>query len=246
LSLYVSPWCADLQFELQARARKDAELTMFVPGTFREINGGQQVVYVSAVEDQGKELRKVFIQSQLPDGVAVTTGERGHQQIDAKSGARYIVLNDGYRYEGTPGKGDYQSVHFRRAAMRIESAPAEQTWQRREAIPSSELFHSTTPSHAAELQKRFSKPLSLFLLAVLAPLLARAQPREGRYGRLVAAILIYSIYANLLEIAEAWLAHGRVWSPLGLWWVHALVLATGAGLWVSQYGFFGLSSARKR
>jgi lipopolysaccharide export system permease protein len=99
-----------------------------------------------------------------------------------------------------------------------------------------ELLDSTTPSHKAELHHRLSGPTALLVVALLAPLLARAQPREGRFGRVVAAVLIYAIYINLLEIGKSWLTHERAWPVLGLWWVHGLFASVGLGLWIYQYG----------
>lgn len=240
LSFYVVPYCMDLQFELQARARKDAEVSMFTPGTFREINGGHQVVYVGALQGNGRELEKIFIQNQTPNGVAITTGERGYQQIDPQSGIRYITLNDGYRYEGIPGQGDYQIVNFRRLSVRVDSAPAEQAWQHRETIPSRELFGATDLSHIAELHHRFSGPIAALIVTFMAPLLARARPKEGRYARLVAAVLIYTVYTNLLEIGQSWLSHGRLWPGLGLWWVHGLFALVGGGIWFYQCGIWAM------
>lgn len=236
LSLYVVPLCMDLLFELQTRARNEAEISLFTPGTFREVDGGQQVVYVGAIEDNGRELRKVFIQTLLPEGIAITTGEQGHQRIDADSGVRYMILNDGYRYEGNPGQGDYRNLHFRRLTVRIESAPNETGWQRREAIPTSELWRSPLPSHAAELHHRFSSPVILLMVTLLAPMLAHANPREGRYARVVAAVLIYAIYTNLLEVGQSWMARGQAWSVLGFWSVHGLFALLAMGLWIYQYG----------
>jgi hypothetical protein len=68
------------------------------------------------------------------------------------------------------------------------------------------------------------------LIALWAPLLARAQPREGRYGRIVAAALIYAIYFSLVGVGESWLSHGVVSAWVGLWWVHGLFLLFGLGL----------------
>jgi len=235
-SLYVLPLCMGLQFELEAKARQEAEVSMFTPGTFRELADGQHVIYVGALVEGGKELRKIFIQSRTLEGIAITTGERGYQKIDSKSGARYVVLSDGYRYEGNPGQGDYRNLHFQQLSVRLESVPPEQTWRHQETIPTMELLDSTTPSHKAELHHRLSGPTALLVVALLAPLLARAQPREGRFGRVVAAVLIYAIYINLLEIGKSWLTHERAWPVLGLWWVHGLFASVGLGLWIYQYG----------
>ena len=82
-------------------------------------------------------------------------------------------------------------------------------------------------------EKSWSLALQIALplvIALWAPLLARARPREGRYGRIVAAVLIQAIYFNLIGAGESWLSHGVVGIGLGLWWVHGLFLLFGLGL----------------
>ncbi|HXH02199.1 MAG TPA: LPS export ABC transporter permease LptF [Candidatus Competibacteraceae bacterium] len=244
LSLYVLPRCMALQFEIQDRARQDAELSIFKPGVFREVADGRHVVYVGRVEDNGRALEEIFVRSQLREGLAVTSARHGRQEFDLERGTRYIVLNDGYRYEGTPGGGDYRSVHFRELRLRLDSVPEDRNWRRRETIPTAELWNTNDRDHAAELHTRLSGPVSLLVVLFLAPLLARAHPREGRYGRVVAAILLYVIYFNLLGIGEAKLKSGQVWLALGLWWVHALIALFGVGLWWYHYGRRGSRGGR--
>lgn len=236
LSLYVVPQAMELHYDLQTRARQSIELYLFNPGTFQEVAGGEHVIYVGSLSADRRELRKVFIQSRDREGVAITTGERGYLQIDPISNARYMILTDGHRYEGSLDQGNYQSVEFERLGVRVDPAPSEQAWMRREAIPTSQLWNSASPLHRAELHKRISGPLSLLLLTFLAPLLARTHPREGRYARVVAAILIYTIYINLLGMGEAWLKRETLWAGLGLWWVHGLLGLLGLAMWRHYYG----------
>jgi lipopolysaccharide export system permease protein len=60
--------------------------------------------------------------------------------------------------------------------------------------------------------------------------LARLRPRQGRFGRIGIAILVYFIYSQLLAAARAWVEGGVVSEWLGMWWVHVLALALG--LWL--------------
>lgn len=236
LSLYVAPQAMALYYELQAQARQNAAVSMFVPGRFQEADEGRHVIYVGQVIDGGQELRDIFIQSLLPGEIGVTTAERGHQEIDPGTGSRYVVLEDGHRYEGFPGRGDYRSAHFERMKIRIETEPDESARIRSEAMPTAVLAQSTALRDIAELHQRISGAIAMLLLALLAPLLARAKPREGRYGRVVAAVLVYTIYINLLGVGGAWIEKGIVWPGLGLWWVHALLAALVLGLALYQYG----------
>ena len=240
LSLYLVPQSQDLHYQLRDQARKEAELTIFSPGTFREINYGQHVVYIGSLRESGQAIQHVFVRSLLPGGFAVTTAERGRQRIDTELGVRYLILENGYRYQQQaraerPEQNDYDSVRFETLTLRLDSTPIESAQRPRETLPTRELLNSNDPRLRAELQQRLSGPLSLLLITLLAPLLAHANPREGRYGRVVAALLIYTIYVNLLGVGEAWLERDRLWPELGLWWVHGIMSLLALVLWWRLY-----------
>ena len=98
LSFLLIPAIMELQFDVLAKARKEAEVSVFAPGTFREVLNGRHVVYIGALDE--RELRHVFIQSREPDGsLSITTGAQGRQET-SEEGIRSIVLDHGYRYRG--------------------------------------------------------------------------------------------------------------------------------------------------
>ena len=220
---------------------------MFTPGTFRSVAGGQHVVYIGSLGEQGKTLQNVFVRSLTPEGIAVTTAVRGYQKIDLDQGVRYLVLENGSRYQPHPNgsslenaradvaSNDYDLIRFETLTARIDRADIDNVRERREAIPTGELLNSEDPRLRAELQQRLSGPVSLLIIVLLAPLLAHANPREGRYGRIVAGLLVYTIYVNLLGVGDAWLERNQIWPELGLWWVHAIFLLLTFGLWLYQY-----------
>ncbi|MFO1349459.1 MAG: LPS export ABC transporter permease LptF [Gammaproteobacteria bacterium] len=232
LSFWVVPLSMDLLYKLQNLARKEAEVSFLTPGIFRVLSGGEHVVYIGALSDNNTTLRNIFVRSKTPSGIAVTTAREGHQQIDTEKGARYIALDRGHRYEGALDQKNYSNVQFDRLTVRIDSIPKDDTRLRREALPTHLLLNTDEPALRSELHVRLSGPVSLLLIAFIAPLLARARPREGRYGRLIAAILVYTIYVNLLGVGQAWLERDKVPPTLGLWWAHATLLLLGIGLWI--------------
>lgn len=228
LSMVLVPLMMDYQFEVLARARKEAEISMFVPGTFREALGGRHVVYIGALNQ--RELRDVFIQTRESNGdLSITTGQQG-RQIVGDDGIRHIVLERGYRYRGVPGHGDYEMLHFDRATVRVDAAPPQQEWKHRETLPTTQLWGSKDPNFIAEWHMRLNSPIQILIITLWAPLIARTRPREGRYGRIVAAVLIYAVNFNLIGVGESWLSKGALSSTIGLWWVHGVFILFGVGL----------------
>jgi len=72
----------------------------------------------------------------------------------------------------------------------------------------------------AEFQWRLSTPLSALLLALLAIPLSRSKPRQGRYARMLAALVIYAVYFNLMDVGRTWVEMG---TRQNIWWVPGLL-----------------------
>ena len=100
------------------------------------------------------------------------------------------------------------------------------------------LLASSAAADRAELQWRLSVPFSLFVLALVAVPLSRSSPREGRYGRLGVGILVYIIYANMLNIARSMVEQEEVPQWLGMWWAHLLFGVIGLVLLARESGWF--------
>lgn len=234
INLFLLPTVMEWQFTALDKARKEAEISMFTPGQFREIAGGRHVVYIGALNE--RELSNIFVRTTERDGsISITTGAQGRQATDAQ-GIRHLVLEQGHRYRGIPGQANYDLLRFERALLRIDTEVPLNARLHRETTPTRELLSSNEPKYAAELHLRLNGPMQILLIALWAPLLARTRPGASRYGRIVAAVLIYAIYFNLVGIGESWLGRGAVSGSIGLWWVHAVFLLFGASLWFYEYG----------
>jgi lipopolysaccharide export system permease protein len=97
-----------------------------------------------------------------------------------------------------------------------------------EATPTRDLIGSPDLERAAELQWRIALPVMAIVLTLIAVPLSRLRPREGRYGRVVLAVIVFFVYLQLLSAGKVWIARGTVPPWLGLWWVHAAVGAFAA------------------
>ena len=67
-------------------------------------------------------------------------------------------------------------------------------------------------------------PVSAIILALLAIPLSYVNPRAGRSGSMLIAILVYAIYSNMISVSQAWVAQGKLSFGIGVWAVHALML----------------------
>ena len=224
LSLWLSPSAGRTVDFLTKKAAQDLKFGVLEPGRFRELPNDGGVFYIESVSDDRSEIRGVFARLLSERGESVITAPRGVQRTDPITGARNIVLLDGYRVDGAAGQADFRITRFDEHGVTIDPPDFVYRSSKQATKPSMALLGSADPRDQAELQWRLSSPLAVLLLALLAVPLSRIEARAGRYSKVAMGIVIYIVYFNLLGIAQAWLESGKLPAWIGLWWVH-LVLA---------------------
>lgn len=235
ISFYVAPWAEEQSYRLRDVQESRAMLTGIGAGRFAEPAGGDGVLYFARSSADGTLMHDVFMQHHRREGEVVLSAQRGRRWQD-ETGAQYLVLMDGYRYEGLPGEGAFRIIRFDQHAVRIEARDVEPSQRKQRARPTRELIGADKAVDVAELQWRVSMPLSVLVLSLLAVPLSRTNPRQGKYSKLFVAVLIYLIYSNLLGVSNSWVARGRLAPEAGMWWVHLALLLGTWGLFVRQYG----------
>jgi lipopolysaccharide export system permease protein len=235
------------RFTIQKQLEAGSGLETIAAGQFRELAGGEVVFYAERQSQDGTALEEVFIQSLRRGAENLLLAERAWQRTDGQGG-RYLVLENGYRYEGVPGRADFRIIHYRQHEMRVAEPDAAQQQANDEtaALTTRFLWESDSPWHQAELQWRLAMPLSAVLLALLAVFLSRTNPRQGRYGKFFLGILVYVIYSNLLGVARTWVERGKVDPLIGIWWVHLLLLVIVALLMFRHAGGFKALFGKQR
>jgi lipopolysaccharide export system permease protein len=226
-TLWIVPAAQESSQRLVDQAAARNEIEGIAPGRFNAAGGGEQLIYAEEISPDRRQLVNVFGYARDAKGVStVVSAKRAIQYFDDASGDRFLVLQEGYRYEGMPGQADFRVVQFATHGVRV---------QEREVVPSKLALYSVSsarlwngwrsPAYRAELEWRISLALSTVLLGLLAVPLARTNPRQGRYGRLFVGILVYITYNNLMTIARTWVGRNAVPEWVGMWWVHVLMLA---------------------
>lgn len=237
MALYVSPWAAGQSNIVRKNAERDAELSLFEAGRFKGSQDGSRVFYAERSANNGARLENVFIHAYEDEGATVVSAPRGGQVQNPDTGRRLLMLEDGYRYEGTPGRADYQIVQFGVHGIDLKPDAPDYRSSKRDLISTTQLLESDDPGDLAELQWRLSIPLMALVFTLLAVPLAKTSPRQGRYAKLVAAILIYVLYSNLLGISKVWLERGVLAPQIGLWWVPVLFTMAGLIMLAQQNGW---------
>lgn len=244
-ALLVALLCAWLSFVLtplgvqqvaQILNEQDAltEFDTLVPGRFQSMRDGSRVTYAQELSSGRDELRNVFISekrdvrkpSNKDEGITVLVAKTGRQEI-YEDGSRYLILHDGYRYDGTPGDADYRVIHYDTYGVLLPKPSVEVNVGERETMRTQELLGSSEPKIQSELQWRLSMPILVLVVTLIAVPLSRVNPRQGRFLKLLPAILLYMAYLALLIGARSALDKGRISPAVGLWPVHGVFLLIG-------------------
>jgi lipopolysaccharide export system permease protein len=240
LSFWVSPWAEQrrLEYERQLESRED--LSLLAPGLFKEFRSARLVVFIESVNTFDGTIRNVFLHS-IEGEKDVTTVARSGRLEDAKNGDRFIVLQDGRRYEGMPGSAEFRTAEFEKLGRRLEPAEMRALPMSLKAIPLPVLAVAQGAPERAELFWRLSVPISAFLLMLLAIPLSYVNTRMGRSFNLFAAIFVYMVYSNCLNIVQSFIAQGRLSLVAGLLMTHvtaAIVVVLLFYRRTSVYGWF--------
>ena len=87
------------------------------------------------------------------------------------------------------------------------------------------LLNDDSREARSALEWRLSLPILVLIVGFMAVPLSRTQPRKGRYGKLIPAVLLYLIYLVLANAARGIDEAKDIPVSYTLWSVHALFLA---------------------
>jgi lipopolysaccharide export system permease protein len=222
-SLFLKPWAEQQELTLKIEAERLADIAGIAAGRFKGFAHGKGAFYVEKLAEDEHTMQSIFIAYDNKDKKILVSSKEGYQRIEPKTHTRFIVLNNGTRYEGSAGETEFTAINFAEHQVRIDQKARRQQGIDLETVATQDLWQSDDVAYLAELQLRISAPLAVILFAPLAVLMSYTTPRQGRFNKLFFAIIIYFIYINMLEISHKWVAQETIPVWLGVWWVHLTV-----------------------
>ena len=224
LSLFGTPWAQKKSVEYKEQLSNRDDVSRVAPGLFRESSGGERVFFVEALSGDEGRVRNVFASSMQNGRLGVMVAAEGHTEVDA-NGNRFVVLERGRRYEGTPGTPSYRVMEFERYEVQVEQKQVAGQQARIRALPTAVLLAQPEARGLGELVGRFGVPLVALLLALMAIPLSFVNPRAGRANNMLVALLVYLVYSNAISVFQSWVAQGKLPFAAGLLLPHVVVLA---------------------
>jgi lipopolysaccharide export system permease protein len=224
LSLVISPWAAQMGAQYVTRLEARDDVSRVNPGVFGETGNKERVYFVESISGDATTVQNVFVSSVQQQKSGVSMSRVGRTET-APNGDRFIVLEDGRRYEGAPGDEQYRVMEFQRYAARIETAESKEPQLSHKSMTTAQLLASPTPVNLGEVLWRVGIPVSAAILVLLAIPMSFVNPRAGRSVNLLFALFTYIVYSNLLSVSQARVSQGRMDFGIGLWLVHAAMIA---------------------
>lgn len=243
LSLWLAPAMTLYREKVTSEGEALAVIHSILPGRFQSLGEGKMVFYLEDIDPDSKYLEGIFIAEKpninttQDNPWTFITSKEAHVERSSETRDFYLVLNDGYRYQGSPGYRDYSIVKFKEYGRSVHQETSD-VHETQKLKTTGNLFKSKTREDKAELQWRLAIPLSVSILALLAVPLAQVNPRHGRFAKFLPAIILYIIYYNLFTLSKRWMANQIIPESIGLWWVHILFLSIALILLGIESGWF--------
>ncbi len=233
-TLYFAPLAADKELQVKAELAADSGLSALISGRFQETSNDKAVVFIHEKERGTNILSKVFV-AQLPDhdggeesviNSSLVYAEKG-QVLEDESGAQKLTMENGYRYLSDAKNNEFSVVSFGKYHIEIQEKEVSHKRRKLEAVSTTELFKENTSEANAVIQWRFAFPIACIILTLIAVPLSVVNPRQGKFAKLLPALLLFLGYFLLLTAMRSGVEKGAIPSSVGLWPIHASALILG-------------------
>lgn len=233
-SLWLTPTGNAASERLFAEAADRNGFDLIRPGRFQII--GSRTLYTDAMSEDKQTLLGVYVFEQkaqadkLPKQIVVHAA-RGRSEQNKETGERFLILENGVRYEVQPGEAAMREMRFDRYQVAMPTSTAVEKLGNMATHTTRQLFSESRSDRKAlgEWLWRLSLPLFVPTAMLLAFALSRVNPRQGRFLKLLPAILLYLGYVvsvgavrNAIEKGKA--GESMLWSVHLAWFLLALLL----------------------
>jgi lipopolysaccharide export system permease protein len=232
--LWVNPAIAIERTKLLRSSGVQMLIKTLEPGRFGSIPGGETVFYVEKMNSEHAQAQGIFLahlnKHQEVPSWDVLWADTAYITSNKATHTHDLMLTHGHAYQGQPGQADYRVINFDHYETPLPEPVITPKAGDLRAVQTRDLWPVRDVTKAAELVWRFSIPLMVVMLTLVGVPLSRVNPRSGKYAKLLPAILIFIVYADLMFVARDAIASGKL--P---WWfamigLHGSVALIGVGL----------------
>ncbi len=223
LGFVATPWAYRQSAEFRERFEKREDIARISPGKFQESAAAQRVFFVEKMSDDLNTVGNVFINS-VKNGEVITVVSQNGTIETNEQGEKFVVLEDGVRYDETLDQSDFRIMEFEKYTAYIApKGDVSVSDNSTRSMTTLELLQDTNSKKKGELVWRIGLPFMAVLLMLLAIPLGFVNPRAGRSFNLIIAVLLYMTYSNLSSFIQAYVGQNKLAFGLGWWPLHLVV-----------------------
>jgi len=223
-SMYLSPLSAEISHGKEYEYRNRTDVTGILPGVFTETKDGTGVYFVERYDSESDTFRDIFVYNGNEQEEGVVVANVGFKTVDEASNDDFLILKDGTQYRGAAGATEYGVLDFQTYALRLKQRAFADFSLPVKAMSTRQLLQEDHRTALGELHWRLSKVAMLPVLMLFALAFSSIRYRKARFPGMMAALLVYFIYSNMLGFAVALIRKGTLNPNIGLWIVHAIFL----------------------
>jgi lipopolysaccharide export system permease protein len=240
-TLYLSPIALEYEYQVKESLAADSGLSSLIAGRFQATGNEKAVVFIHDKNREDGSLAKVFV-AQLPDKDATHSSiinsslvyaNKG-EVIEEATGSQRLILTDGTRYQKDSDNEEFRQVAFSKYTIQIQDQKVEHKRRKLGAIPTTELLSEPLAEYQAAIQWRIAFPLACFILTLIAVPLSAVNPRQGKFAKLLPALLFFLGYYLLLVSLRSALESGVIHQAIGMWPIHMFALFFGLSLLIKS------------
>ena len=231
LTSYLVPWAKQQKSIAEEVSKNASEFSFITEGKFESFKGGDIVFYASESlsldNDGGQNLQEVFIYANDEGLPVIVLAPEGYKYIDTSSKSTYLRLKNGVRYHGLPSDENVSILNFNKYDLEIVSGEVVKNisnFTEIEEKTTLDLIKKGGLLSAAEIQWRFSLPISMLILVVFGLYLGKTSPRDGKGVNVLIGIIVFLLYNQGLLVAKNSIENGTLSPIIGMWSIHLIVM----------------------
>jgi lipopolysaccharide export system permease protein len=236
-TLYLAPMASEYEYQVKEQLATESGLSTLISGRFQKTGNQKAVIFIHDKNRADSSLEKIFV-AQLPDenssnesiiNSSLVYAAKG-KVVEEETGSQRLVLENGTRYQSDIFNNEFRSVAFSKYHIQIQDQKVEHKRRKLSAVPTKELFTEHQADFLAAIHWRIAFPIACLVLTLVAVPLSVVNPRQGKFGKMLPALLLFLSYFLLLTAMRSGIEGEAIPMLVGLWPVHFLAFILGGSL----------------
>lgn len=201
---YLMPKSVMWKHDIKVNEGANSIIELLAPGKFKSFGKNKEVIFAQEITDQ--TLHNVFIGWPSTEGGQVLKAKTGNVLEDKN--AQYLVLKDGY-FNKVDSNQNSQIVKFEEYALKLQQLGKKRI-KTENVATSAWLWKQENIYYKSKVVVRTSAGVLFFVLMWIAIPMSKTNPRQGRFLKILPAVIFYALYIIVVSRLNSNMAKGHV------------------------------------